>query len=253
MPNNRKPHPIYIQLIDLILIQFSSWRWSWRRMIISGMLVPLMSIAALGLFAQGSGAETMAYILAGNVTLALMFENLGKVTSNFSFMKTTGALSHFAALPIRRYTLILATVISFLVLSFPAVFVTLFLGARYLNVSLRINPLVVLVVPLAGIPLAALGALIGASTKSPEEAGSIALSLNAAMLALGPVVIPPDRLPLWLVKLGFLSPATYAASALRQTLIGPITPRLFLDLGFLALFTAVVFILAGYKMNWRQE
>lgn len=250
--NRRSPQPVPIQLFDLIRIQLSNWRWSWQRMLITGALAPLMSMLALGIFARDSGPETLVYVLTGNITLALMFENLGKVTSNFSFMRFTGALYHFATLPIKRYTLILATVISFFVLSLPALLITTLVGSSFLDVPLKINPLIIVVIPLVTTPLAGIGALIGSSARSPEEAGSTSLILTLLMLGLGPVVIPPERLPDIMVTLGYLSPATYAASALRQTLIGPVTGRIALDLGALLIMALLAFRLVSQRMNWRQ-
>jgi ABC-type lipopolysaccharide export system ATPase subunit len=78
------------------------------------------------------------------------------------------------------------------------------------------------------------------------------LILDEPTNALGPVVIPPDRLPEITLVLGRLSPATYAASALRQTVVGPVTTEIILDLTAL-LGMAVLFLwLAGRKMAWRQ-
>ena len=67
--------------------------------------------------------------------------------------------------------------------------------------------------------------------RTQAESGTISTLLTLLMLGLGPVVIPPDRLPAILQAVGRFSPATYAASALRQALLGPITPQLWLDLG----------------------
>jgi len=73
------------------------------------------------------------------------------------------------------------------------------------------------------------------------------------MLAMGPVLIPPERLPGWLVTLGFASPATYAASALRQVLLGPVTARLRLDMGVLVGVIGLSFWLVNRKMDWRAR
>jgi ABC-2 type transport system permease protein len=67
------------------------------------------------------------------------------------------------------------------------------------------------------------------------------------------VLIPPDRLPGIMLILGRLSPATYAASALRQALLGPLTEQIVFDLAVLAGVTMVVFLLVGRKMDWRQK
>jgi ABC-2 type transport system permease protein len=244
---------ILVQLVDLFLIEFTNWRWSWRGMVILGMIAPLTSILALGIFARDSGQEALAYVLSGNVVLALMFENQNKVQSHFTFMRFQGTLDYYATLPIRKHAVILAVVCSFLLLSVPSLTVTVFLGSLVLDVPLKLSPLILIVVPACVIPMAGIGALIGTSARTPQEAGSLSLLVMTVMLGLGPVVIPPERLPDVVLALGRFSPATYAASALRQALLGPVTGQIVRDLAALAGFGVVVFVLVGRKMDWRHR
>lgn len=101
--------------------------------------------------------------------------------------------------------------------------------------------------------MAGIGALIGSIARTPQEAGSLSLLITLVMLGLGPVLIPPSRLPDVMLVLGRFSPATYAASALRQALLGPLTGQIFLDLAALTGVAAVVLWLVGRKMDWRQN
>jgi ABC-2 type transport system permease protein len=252
MINPLVPQRLHLQLLDLVLIQLSNWRWAWRGMVVTGIMGPTFSILAFGLFARGSDSVTLGYILTGGMVLNLMFTNQDKVCNNFAFMRAVGMLNYFAALPVQRYSLVLATVLAFLLLSLPSLAITTLVGILFLHVQLMPSPLVLLVVPLAAIPLAGIGALIGTTARTPEEAGSISMILTFIMTGLGPVVFPPDRLPEILLKLGWLSPATYAASALRQTLLGPITPRLALDLIVLLGLASVALWIVSRKMDWRN-
>ena len=127
------------------------------------------------------------------------------------------------------------------------------LGQPVQDDPLHVHPLALLVVPLCALPLAGVGALIGVSFRTPEEATSVGRLLTILMLTMGPVLIPADRLPDWLVWLGFLSPATYAASALRQALLGPLTNRLLLDVAALLLFIFLSFWMVNRRMDWRER
>ncbi|MBN2146091.1 MAG: ABC transporter permease [Anaerolineales bacterium] len=247
-----KPQALPVQILDLTLIQLSNYRWSWRSMLITGMIAPLVSIAALGLFARQSGAQVLGYILTGNLVMSLMFEIQGKVCSNFAFMRTKGTFSYFASLPIQRFTLVLATVVSYLILSIPSLLIIIVAGSLYLGISIHPHPILLVAIPLIAIPMAGIGAWIGVSTRTPEESGPISLLVTFIAVGLGPVVIPPEQLPQFMILLGRLSPATYAASALRQTLLGPLTPQIIVDLLVLCLFSALFFWLALMKMEWRQ-
>ncbi|HRJ40683.1 MAG: ABC transporter permease [Caldilineaceae bacterium] len=229
----------------------SNWRWGWRNLVLTGMVLPLFGMLLLGAFARDLGANALAYVLTGNLVMGLLFEHQGKLASHFAFLKMAGSLDYFATLPIYKALLVTAASAAFFLLFLPSLIVSLFGGAWILGIDLHIHPLVIIVVPICALPLAGLGALIGVSFRTPEEAMSIDRLLVITMLAMGPVLIPPERLPDWLVTLGYASPATYAASALRQVLLGPVTQRLLLDLGMLIALIGASFWLANRKMDWR--
>lgn len=236
-----------------MLMQLSNWRWSWRAMIVTGMCAPLLSIAAFGTFARGSGREPLVYVLSGSVVLSLMFENQNKVAQNFAFMKTVGTLDFLATLPIRRMVVVLATVLAFFVLSVPALLVTILVGGLVLGVHLSVSPLVVLVLPLCVLPMAGIGAVVGILARTPEESSSYTLLISLLLLGLGPVLVPPARLPSWLVVAGHLSPTTYAASAIRQVLVGPVNNTLLADIAVLIALTGATLWFAGTKMQWNVQ
>lgn len=73
------------------------------------------------------------------------------------------------------------------------------------------------------------------------------------LMSIGPVVIPADHLPAILLFLEHFSPTTYAASALRQVLIGPITGELAIDITALIGVTLAIFWLIGRNMSWRRK
>lgn len=249
----RRRAPVLAQLVDLFLIEMTNWRWCWRSMVITASLAPLVSIAALGIFARDSGIHALGYVLTGNMVISLMFGNMDNVQSHFSFIRFRGALDYFATLPIRRQALVLAVVLGFLLLSLPSLVVTLVLGSAILRVPIAPHPIAIVVIPMCAIPLSGIGALIGSGARTPQESGSWALIVTMVMAGLGPVVVPPERLPRLLLLLGRFSPATYAASALRQALLGPVTGQIAVDLAVLAGVTAIVFALVGRVMDWRQR
>jgi ABC-2 type transport system permease protein len=241
------------QVVDLFSIELTNWRWSWRSMVITATLAPVFSTLALGIFARDSGSEALAYVLTGNVILSLMFGNMNSVQSHFSFMRFQGVLDYFATLPIYRPILILAVVLSFLLLSLPSLVVTFLLGSTVLGVPIVLHPLLVLVVPLSAVSLSGIGALIGTCARTPQEGDALSLTLTLGMAGLGPVVVPPDRLPRTLRVLGRLSPATYAASALRQVLLGPVTIQILIDLAVLTAMAVLLFGVVIKTMDWRQH
>jgi ABC-2 type transport system permease protein len=253
MPTVRKPPSVLTQLIDLILIELTNWRWSWRGLIVISTVAPLASMAALGIFARDLGDEALSYVFTGNIVLSLLFGIEGNVQSHFMFMRLEGVLDYFATLPVKKLALLTAVIIAFFLLALPAILGTIFIGSWLLDISLNIHPLLIVVIPLCALPISGIGALIGLKARNYPEAGSINLLLTFALLALGPVVIPPSRLPHFLLVLGQFSPTTYASSALRQVLLEPVTAQLAVDMAALVAFTAVSFMLVGRLLQWRRD
>ncbi len=251
-PSLRLPS-LWTQLTSLLFIELTNWRWSWRAMVITGVFAPVVSILGLGIFARDSGPLALSYVLTGNLVLSLMFGNMNAIQGHVTFLRFRGTLDYFATLPVFRPALVLAMVIAFLALSTPSLIAALLLGVAFLRVPVHVHPIVLVVIPLSALPLSGIGALIGASVRVPEHGDSLTLIMTLLLTGLGPVVIPPDRLPAVLIFLGRFSPATYAASAMRQALLGPLTGRIWLDLGVLALFSAGVLWLVTKKLDWRQE
>jgi ABC-2 type transport system permease protein len=244
----------FVQLVDLTLIQLTNWRWSWRSTVIISMIFPILSIGALGIFARNSGPDALAYVVTGNIVLSLLFRTVGQVSSNFSYMRVVGMLDYFATLPIYRSALILASVFAFLLLSLPSTLWTLALGALILQIPLAISPWIILVLPLMSMTLCGLGALIGLVGRTPQEVDSISTLTTFVLLALGPVIIPADALPPIVQVIGLVSPATYAASALRQVVLN-MQDRIPLAVDILALTALLIGFLwlVGQRIDWRER
>ncbi len=253
MPTIRKPPSFWTQLIDLVLIELTNWRWSWRGLIVISTIGPLATMAALGVFARDSGSEALSYVFTGNIVLSLLFGIEGNVQSHFMFMRMEGTLDYFATLPVKKTALLTAVITAFFLLALPSILATIFLGSRILGITLVPHPWLIVVIPLCALPVSGIGAMIGLRARNYAEASSINLLLTFVLLALGPVIIPPGRLPDFLLILGRFSPTTYASSALRQVLLGPITGQLWWDLLALALFTAVSFGVIGRLLKWRKD
>jgi ABC-2 type transport system permease protein len=238
---------------DLFLIELTNWRWSWRSTIINGALAPLFLILLLGIFANNQERNNLAYILTGNMVVGLLFGTMTRITNRVEFLRFGGGLDFFATLPVQRFLFVFAMVAAFLVFSLPSLVVTLIIGTVWLRLPLTLHPLLLLVIPLCTIPLAGVGVFLGLIGRSWGEASSWGFVVSLLFSLLGPVMIPPHRLLATLIWLGRFSPATYAASAMRQVVIGPVTAQLFVDLVVLGGMSALLLWLVERKLSWRAN
>ncbi|MBI5958328.1 MAG: ABC transporter permease [Chloroflexi bacterium] len=253
MNAHSRTQPFVTQLFDLTLIQLANWRWSWRGMLITSLVAPLFGIAGLSVFARDTDPGTLGYILTGNMVMSLLFGTFDKVAAHFAYMRIVGRLAFFATLPIYRAVLILATVLAFLVLALPAALITLLSGMLILNISLHPSPWLIVTIPLIGVTMCGLGALIGIIVRTPEEVGNLSALITFLLVGFGPVILPLDRWPSIIRTLSYLSPATYAASALRQTILGmPDRIPLGIDLIVLTALWGGSLWIVGRRMDWRQ-
>ncbi len=55
MPPNRTEHTFLTQLWDVLLMELSNWRWSWRTLVLTSTITPLLGIIGLGVFSRGGG------------------------------------------------------------------------------------------------------------------------------------------------------------------------------------------------------
>ena len=243
----------WIQLLDLCLIELSNWRWTWRSTVTVSIILPLTGMTALAFYARESGEAALGAIFSGSLVMSLMFGNLRNIQSHIIFMRMEGTLEYFATLPIHKHGLLLSIIAAFFLLSLPSLLATLLLGSAIVGLSLAIHPLALLVIPLCVAPMSAIGALIGVYAREPQQGNSVSLLLTFAFAGLGPVIAPAERLPEALRQVGMFNPAAWAASALRQTLLGPVTDRLALDLLLLSAFAFVVLWLVSRKLDWRAR
>ncbi|MEZ4725626.1 MAG: ABC transporter permease [Caldilineaceae bacterium] len=238
---------------DLFLMELTNWRWSWRLTLIAGSLMPLFLVVLLGVFANTQDRGALTYILTGNMVIGLLFGTMTRIINRVEFLRFGGGLDFFATLPVQRFLFVFAMIASFLIFSLPSLALTLTAGALWLQLPLALHPLILLVVPLCTIPLAGVGVFLGLVSRHWGEASSWGFVVSLLFSILGPVMIPPERLPATLIWLGRLSPATYAASALRQVVIGPVTVQLGIDLAVLGGMSALLLWLVERKLSWREQ
>lgn len=221
--------------------------------IIAGSLMPLFLVVLLGVFANTQERDALVYILTGNMVIGLLFGTMTRIIQRVEFLRFGGGLDFFATLPVQRFLFVFAMVASFLVFSLPSLVLTLTVGALWLQLPLALHPLLLLVIPLCTIPLAGVGVLLGLISRNWGEASSWGFVVSLLFSVLGPVMIPSDRLPAMLILLGHLSPATYAASALRQVVMGPVIGRIVVDLVVLVGMSVLLLWWVERKMSWREE
>lgn len=165
--------------------------------------VPLLFVATLqsvgillllrGVVDQTSDT-TAQQVVAGSTVLVVAFVALNLLAQRFGALRASGALDHYATLPVSG-----AAVVGALVYGLP-------LGHLWL---------LVVVLPLAGAGLAGLGASLGLLAPRPELATVLGQLGMSGVLFVG--IIPAARLPEVLRAVRAAVPSTYAVDALAAS------------------------------------
>jgi ABC-2 type transport system permease protein len=106
---------------------------------------------------------------------------------------------------------------------------------------------------LSATAFSALGAFVSVAVREVFEAQTLANFIRFPMMFLGGVFVPLASMPGWLQVIARLFPLTYSVEALRIALSGGSWTTAALDLGALAGFSIVLFLLAVRTLARRIE
>ena len=186
---------------------------------------PLLFVATLqsvgillllrGVVDEGSAA-TSRQVVAGATVLVVAYVALNLLAQRFGLLRGTGALDHYAALPVPAAAVVLGTAASYATFTVPGSVLTAVSGCLLYDLPLTHLWVLVLVVPLAGAALAGLGALLGLLAPRPELATMAGQLGMTAVLFLG--IVPADRMPVALRAVRALLPSSYPTDALAEAL-----------------------------------
>jgi ABC-2 type transport system permease protein len=186
--------------------------------------VPLLFVATLQsvgilLLLRGvvdeSSDTTSQQVVAGATVLVVAFVALNLLAQRFGALKASGALDHYATLPVSGAVVVLATAASFATFTVPGAVLTAVFGALLYGLPLGHLWVLALVLPLAGAGLAGLGASVGLLAPRAElatVAGQLGMS---GVLFLG--LIPAERMPEVVRVIRAVVPSTYAVDAFASS------------------------------------
>jgi ABC-2 type transport system permease protein len=170
-----------------------------------------------GIVSGGAGPEQQQ-LVAGATVLVVAFVALNLLAQRVGYLKASGALDYYAALPVPPAAVVLGIAAAYASFAVPGTLVTALVGALLYDLSFTHLWVVLPAVVLAGAALSGLGAALGLALPRPElatVAGQLGMTL---VLFLG--MVRGARMPGALRVVRAVVPSTYAADALAIAL-GP--------------------------------
>ncbi len=206
------------QFFDLVRMQFLMNR---QMIVVISMIQAVMTVGLIlgfGYYIPDIAKIQALYLTIGAATQTFVTIGLVMLPQKLSQEKAEGLLDYFLTLPIGRETYLLAEVTFVALLTFPGTAFAVAFGAWHYDLSLSVQPVVILVAVLSVFSLAGLGVAMTMLSPYQQLTNALTQLLIFYVLLFAPILMPKEQLPWLLQKAAIVMPPTYAADAMRASL-----------------------------------
>ncbi len=236
---------------DLFFIRWANIRNEWYFHVILGPIFPLALLIFMRMMKAIPDPETAFYVAAGNAILMLIMGPMQSLSNDLAIARQRNDLEYFAVLPFSRLQLVLAFCAVSSFITIPTKLLTVTIAALWLGFPLSPNPLVLVVMLVAGFSMAGVGVFIGVHAKNIHHANIMNMMVMMSVMFMSPVIIPRENLPLILQWTSRFLPPSYAADGFRAALAGNYGWESWFNIGMLLFFALVLLTFATRKIDWR--
>jgi len=233
----------YIALKDLRAYYFKPPNISW------GILFPFAFILAFAIRDPGD----LRSLVPGLLALTILFGTSSMEAIVIVFERRIGSLERLLLAPVRLPALLAGKLLGGMTFGLTVTSVVLVISLVIFGAG-EVNWLMlVLALLLSSLAFSALGAFVSVAVREIFEAQTLANFIRFPMMFLGGVFVPVTSLPVWLQVIARLLPLTYAVEALRASLSDGNWITTGFDLGALAAFSLILFVLAVRTLSQRTD
>jgi ABC-2 type transport system permease protein len=196
-------------------------------------------VVGFGYFFPEVSKTQALFLTTGTATNAMVTVALVFLPQILSQAKTEGRLDYMLTLPVIREAYLLAQVSFVMMTSIPGAAFALFLGWLVYDISIDLNPVLLLVIPLIVLSLAGVGVAVAIFSPYFQLTNAITQMVIFYVILFAPVMMPKEQLPSLLQQIAVVMPPTYAADAMRGAVTDLPGTHLWRSLGVMGLFTVV--------------
>lgn len=208
-------------------------------------------VVGFGYFIHDVSERQALFLTTGTATNTLVTVALTGLPQILSQAKAQGRLDYFLSLPISRELYLAAQVTQVAITALPGIVFAIVLGVWHYDLSLSVDPLVLLVVPLSMLSLAGVGVAIGVLSPHPNVTNAFSNLFVFYILLFAPILIPREQLPWLLRNVATVIPTTYAADAMRGALTDLPGTHLARSMAILAGFAVVSLAMSAAAVRKR--
>jgi ABC-2 type transport system permease protein len=233
----------YIALKDMKAYYFKPPNISW------GILFPFAFVLA---FAIRNPVDVRS-LIPGLLALTILFSTSSMEATVIVFERRIGSLERLLLAPLRLPALLAGKLLGGMTFGLTVTLVVLVVSLAVFDAA-GINWLMLfLALLLSATAFSGLGAFVSVAVREVFEAQTLANFIRFPMMFLSGVFVPLASMPAWLQVIARLLPLTYSVEALRVALSGGSWAIAAIDLGALAAFSLIFFILAVTTLARRTE
>ena len=205
----------YFQLVrGLILI---NREMIWFVAMIEGAL-SVGLILGFGYFIPNITPTQALFLTVGAAAQTVITVGLVMLPQILSQEKAEGMLEYFLTLPLSREAYLLAEVTFVALVTLPGTAFAVVFGAWHYDLSMSVQPVVVLVTVLAVLSLAGVGVAMAVLSPFQQLTNVLTQLIIFYVLLFSPVMMPKEQLPSALQHVAAVMPTTYVADAMRASL-----------------------------------
>jgi ABC-2 type transport system permease protein len=192
-------------------------------------------------------------LIPGLLALTILFSTSSMEATVIVFERRIGSLERLLLAPLRLPALLAGKLLGGMTFGLTVTLVVLVASLAIFGAAGTNWLMLFLALLLSAIAFSGLGAFVSVAVREVFEAQTLANFIRFPMMFLGGVFVPLASMPAWLQVIARLLPLTYSVEALRVALSGGSWAIAAIDLGALAAFSLIFFILAVTTLARRIE
>jgi ABC-2 type transport system permease protein len=238
----------YLQIVRGLVLMNRQMIW-FIAMIEGALTIGL--VLGFGYFIPNITPTQALFLTVGAAAQTVITVGLVMLPQMLSQEKAEGMLEYFLTLPLSREAYLLAEITFVALVTLPGTAFAVAFGAWHYDLTLSVQPVVVLVTLLAVLSLAGVGVAMAILSPFQQLTNVLTQLIIFYVLLFSPVMMPKEQLPVALRNVATVMPTTYVADAMRASLTDLPGTNLDRSLLVMAGFTVVSLALSAVMIRRR--
>lgn len=174
------------------------------------------------------------------------------LATNFVRERDDGTMTRLLVAPVSRFALLLGKLLPYFLVNLVQIGLMFLVGKLLFDHPLGDAPALVVVSLALAATATGLGALIATFARTEAQVGALAVSSSITLAALGGLMVPSYVMPGPMQKMAMATPQAWALEGYHDVMLrGATLGGVLVEVGVLAAFAVVFFLVAGIRFRFR--